>query len=63
MIVKDCNELSCPFCRRFRYNIRCVHPGRATLAWPRKTTVPPPDCPLRKEPETVRLDDALIETK
>jgi hypothetical protein len=33
------------------------------LVWPRKGTVPPPDCPLREEPETIKLDETLLEKK
>ena len=59
MIVKECNEISCPFCRRLKYNVRCVHPEPAQLPWPHKITIPPLDCPLRKSPETIQLDEIL----
>ena len=59
MIVKNCEEISCPFFRRLKYNVWCFHPEPAKLPWPHKTGTPPQDCPLRKAAETIRLDENL----
>jgi hypothetical protein len=63
MIVRKCDDRdvvdTCPFCRidfrRWDYSMRCVHPQPASLKGALRGKVPPRDCPLRTQPETVAL--------